>query len=175
MISRGPVANEHDGTLRTAGDVTVSVSDERVSLEPAVDTEHWGDVVLQTALDEGITSGNIDVFFVDEDMIADLNRTHMGEDGPTDVLSFPLDDADDLELDLPGLSHHLGDIVLCPSVAQSQAAEHVGTYEAEVTLLLVHGMLHLLGHDHAEPDETVAMRAREVAHLERYGIAHPTP
>ena len=166
--------NEHDGTLLRVGDVSVSASDERVAIEPEVDTDHWGDVVLRTALGEGITSGNVDVFFVEEDMIAELNAKHMGANGPTDVLSFPLDDSDALGLDLPGLPHHLGDIVLCPSIAQVQAADHTGDYESEMTLLLVHGMLHLLGHDHAEPGETAAMRARERIHLERYGIAHPT-
>lgn len=174
-VEEEPQINEHDGSLHQAGAVTVSASDERTALEPLVDTERWGEVVLQTLLGEDVSSGNVDVFFVDEDMMADLNRTHMRADGPTDVLSFPLDDNDALGLDLPGLTHHLGDIVLCPSVAHSQAPDHAGDYESELTLLLVHGVLHLLGHDHTEPDETIAMRGREAVHLERYGIAHPTP
>jgi probable rRNA maturation factor len=77
----------------------------------------------------------------------------MEEPGPTDVMSFPMDDL------LPGSPEGprplgiLGDIVLCPSVAERQAEQAGHAPEDEVDLLLVHGMLHLLGHDHAEPEE----------------------
>ena len=90
---------------------------------------------------------------VDEDTIAELNGQWMEKDGPTDVLAFPMDEL------RPGLVNEdpeegvLGDLVLCPAVAvrQGEAAGH-GT-EAELELLTVHGILHLLGYDHAEPDE----------------------
>ena len=55
----------------------------------------------------------------------------------------------------------LGDVVICPTVARRNAPEHAGTYEDELALLVVHGVLHVLGMDHAEPDETAAMQARE--------------
>ncbi len=98
---------------------------------------------------------------VDEETIAELNQRWMGKSGPTDVLAFPMDEL------RPGLIHAdapeveedvvLGDLVLCPAIAQSQgeAAGH-GTH-AELELLTVHGILHLLGYDHAEPDEQVEM------------------
>jgi probable rRNA maturation factor len=90
---------------------------------------------------------------VDEDTIAQLNEQWMAKEGPTDVLAFPMDEL------RPGLVSEepeegvLGDLVLCPTVAvrQGETAGH-GT-EAEIELLTVHGILHLLGYDHAEPEE----------------------
>jgi len=90
---------------------------------------------------------------VDEDTIAKLNAQWMEKEGPTDVLAFPMDEL------RPGLVTEepeegvLGDLVLCPAIAerQGEAAGH-GTV-AELELLTVHGILHLLGYDHAEPDE----------------------
>jgi len=67
--------------------------------------------------------------------------------------------------DLPLL---LGDVVVCPAVAERQAPEHAGSYDDELALLVVHGVLHVLGHDHAEPDETAAMQARERDLLDRF-------
>ncbi|MEY3278262.1 MAG: Endoribonuclease YbeY [Actinomycetota bacterium] len=86
-----------------------------------------------------------------------LHIEHMDEPGATDVLSFPMDDlvAPELgETAEPGL---MGDIVLCPEFAKNQAAEAGNEYEAELDMLLVHGVLHLLGHDHQEPDEHAVM------------------
>ena len=90
---------------------------------------------------------------VDEATIAQLNQQWMEKEGPTDVLAFPMDEL------RPGLVNEepeegvLGDLVLCPDVAarQGETAGH-GT-EAEIELLTVHGILHLLGYDHAEPEE----------------------
>ncbi len=92
----------------------------------------------------------VSVLCVDRDAIALLNAHHMDIDGPTDVLAFPLD--------LPGESRSgepaiLGDVVVCPDVAAEQAPAHATTPEAEIDLLVVPGLLHLLGHDHAEPDQ----------------------
>ncbi|MGI8522750.1 MAG: rRNA maturation RNase YbeY [Nocardioides sp.] len=96
---------------------------------------------------------------VDEDTIAELNGQWMEKDGPTDVLAFPMDEL------RPGLVSEdpeegvLGDLVLCPAVAVRQAAarredghDEYST-QAEIELLTVHGILHLLGYDHAEPEE----------------------
>ena len=83
---------------------------------------------------------------VDVDAMTALNTEHMGSPGPTDVLAFPIDAPADVTPGVPGL---LGDVVLCPSVAQEQAADHDRSPAGEIDLLLVHGILHLLGHDHA--------------------------
>lgn len=132
-------------------------------------------VVTDTLAAEGVVVGHVDLFAVDPDEMAELNQAHMGKSGPTDVLSFPLDDGDGPELDLPGLVPHIGDLVLCPAVAEAQAAAHAGTVEAELHLLVIHGVLHLLGHDHSEAEETEIMRGRERVNLVRYGFGHPEP
>ncbi len=109
---------------------------------------------------EGVIAGEAGLTFVTEDAMAELHEAHMGESGPTDVLSFPLDAID------PGPGPILlGDIVVCPVVAAANAPSHTGDLAAELDLLVVHGVLHLLGHDHAEPDEEAAMQAREQAAL----------
>ncbi len=90
---------------------------------------------------------------VDEPTIAELNARWMGKEGPTDVLSFPMDEL------RPGLvtaepeEGVLGDLVVCPAVAAQQAADAGHSTRDEVELLTVHGMLHLLGYDHGEPEE----------------------
>ena len=90
---------------------------------------------------------------VDEATIAELNEKWMEKEGPTDVLAFPMDEL------RPGLVNEeleegmLGDLVLCPEVAERQAVTAGHSTEAEIELLTVHGILHLLGYDHAEPDE----------------------
>jgi len=95
--------------------------------------------------------------FVNEDTMTTLHVQWMDEPGPTDVLSFPMDElrpGNDLELSAPGL---LGDIVICPQVAATQAVTAGHETINEVLLLTTHGILHLLGYDHAEPDEEKEM------------------
>ena len=87
----------------------------------------------------------------------------MDEPGPTDVLSFPLDPDPGPE---PSL-RLLGDVVICPAVALRNAAGPAG-YEGELALLVVHGVLHVLGMDHADPEEAATMQARERELLDRY-------
>jgi probable rRNA maturation factor len=90
---------------------------------------------------------------VDEATIAGLNEKWMEKEGPTDVLAFPMDEL------RPGLVNEeleegmLGDLVLCPAVAERQAVAAGHSTDAEIELLTVHGILHLLGYDHAEPEE----------------------
>ena len=97
------------------------------------------------------------VKLVDVDTITELNVKWMEGDGPTDVLAFPMDELRpglvNEEPQLPEGGGILGDIMVCPEVAQRQAAEAGHPVEAELELLTVHGILHLLGYDHAEPEE----------------------
>jgi len=88
--------------------------------------------------------------------IAELNEAYLDGTGATDVLAFPIDAPQDV---VPGVQGLLGDVVLCPAVAERQAPEHGRTAADEMDLLLVHGILHLLGHDHAEPAERAEMFA----------------
>ena len=94
------------------------------------------------------------LLLVDETTIAGLNAQHMGKDGPTDVLAFPIDAPGESPPDAPAI---LGDVVLCPAVAHEQASGFGRTPDDEVRLLAVHGILHLLGMDHADPEEERAM------------------
>jgi probable rRNA maturation factor len=138
----------------------VVVRDEQTA--ESVDPDRWGRLAADVLAAEG-EAGELNLLFVDEAAMAELNRSHLGHEGPTDVLSFPIDGVG------AGADGLLGDVVVCPAVARRNAPDHAGTYEAELALLVVHGILHVLGHDHAEADEAARMRAREVAHLERFG------
>jgi len=124
-----------------------------------VDLDRWRDLVAAVLAAERVDGpGEVTVAFVDAPTIAELNETHLGGDGPTDVLSFPIDGNDDLAA---GDERLVGDIVICPAVAAANAPGHAGDYVDEMALLLVHGCLHLVGHDHAEADDRRRMWARE--------------
>ena len=106
--------------------------------------------------------------FIDEAAMEVLHIEWMDEPGPTDVLSFPMDElrpGTDLELSASGL---LGDIVICPQVAAAQAIAAGHETINEVLLLTTHGILHLLGFDHAEPDEEKEMFGLQREILERF-------
>jgi len=94
---------------------------------------------------------------VDEDSIAALNAQWMGADGPTDVLAFPMDELRAGTPDSPAEPGYLGDLALCPQVAERQAGEAGHPAAEEHRLLTVHGILHLVGHDHADPAEHAEM------------------
>ncbi len=141
---------------------TVVASDARTVPEPPLDVDRWAQLAEAAAHHEG-GIGELTLTFVDATDIAELNAEHMGKDGPTDVLSFPMDDEP-----MPGVPTLLGDIVICPAAAIEQFEAHAGTLDDELALLVVHGVLHVLGHDHAEPAEAATMRGRELALLERF-------
>lgn len=98
----------------------------------------------------------LSLLLVDETTIAALNQEHLGKSGPTDVLAFPIDEPGESP---PGTPAILGDVVLCPSVAYEQSLELSRTPHEELRLLTVHGILHLLGFDHASPDDERVMFA----------------
>ena len=101
----------------------------------------------------------LSVLLVDPATIAALHAKWMNDPEPTDVMSFPMDElrpGTEGRLSPPGL---LGDVVVCPQVAQRQAAEAGHATAEEILLLTVHGILHLLGYDHAEPEAEKAMFA----------------
>jgi probable rRNA maturation factor len=163
------------------GDLEVFGVDEQH--DHLVDLARWVDLAKAVLVDAGVRGeAELSILFVDEAVMADLNKRFMDKDGPTDVLAFPIDDPID-----PGrwpdsgstgpdreppevneLPMLLGDVVLCPAVAARQAPEHAGSYDDELALLIVHGVLHVLGMDHAEPEEEAAMQARERELLDRY-------
>lgn len=166
------------------GDLEVFVSDEQD--EHVVDIERWATLARNALEAEGMTGdAELSIMFVDEVAITELNRRFMGTDGPTDVLSFPLDEemfeagrnpdgasnptGPGRNLAGPGSGPLLlGDVVICPAVAARNAPDHAGSYDDEMALLVVHGILHVLGLDHGTREEAIEMRAREQALLERF-------
>ncbi|MDR6868307.1 putative rRNA maturation factor [Microbacterium resistens] len=109
---------------------------------------------------------DVAIVLVDEGAMEALHVQWMDEPGPTDVLSFPMDELRPGTIDRPTPPGLLGDIVLCPQVAETQAVAAKHTLMDELILLTTHGLLHLLGFDHAEPDEE-----REMFGLQRELIA----
>ncbi len=99
----------------------------------------------------------LSILLVDPDTMSAYHEKYMGEPGPTDVLSFPMDELRAPSSDDEPALGLLGDIVLCPEVTAAQAAENHRTPEGEADYLLIHGLLHLLGHDHAELAEKQVM------------------
>lgn len=148
---------------------TVVVSDERSVVDPVLDVDRWARLAEAVAVHEGGV-GELTLTFLDRSEMAELNAEHMGAEGATDVLSFPMDD-----VPTPGVPTLLGDIVVCAAVAADQFATHAGTFDDELALLVVHGVLHILGHDHAEVEETATMRSRELALLKQYHWDGPAP
>lgn len=134
-----------------------------------VDVDRWGALAAAVLGAEGCT-GELTLTFVDRDEITALNAEHMDTTGPTDVLSFPLDPwGDD-----PGPTL-IGDVVICPDVAAEAAPDHAGTLDDELALLIVHGVLHVLGHDHVDREQTRLMRARELELLCTHHWRGPAP
>lgn len=112
----------------------------------------------------------IGLTFCDDEAIRSINNEYRGIDRATDVLSFPLYERDDeIEL-LEGELAPFGDIVLSVPHAQTQAAEYGHSVEREVCYLIVHGLMHLAGYDHIEPEDKVEMRAAEEALLNAVGV-----
>lgn len=99
------------------------------------------------------------ILFVDAKAMASLNERWMGEEGPTDVLSFPMDELRPGTLGAPSPNGLLGDVVLCAQVAREQARVAGHSTSEELLLLTTHGILHLLGFDHADPEEEKEMFA----------------
>jgi probable rRNA maturation factor len=152
-----------------------------------VDTIRWMRLARSVLEAEGVRGdAELSMVFVDEAAIADLNKSYRGADGPTDVLAFPMDeeaveggrfpdsggagpgrrfDPDAPPGDMPVL---IGDVVICPAVADRNAPTHAGSYEDEMALLVVHGILHLLGMDHADEEEARTMERRERELLEQF-------
>lgn len=157
------------------GEPVVFGADEQAAIE--VELDHFTRLAEGVLRAEGVRGASeLALYFVDEPTIADLNERFLGASGPTDVLAFPIDedmpdagrfpDAGSSGPDRPPLEPSevpllLGDVLICPTVAERNAAEHGRTVRDELALLVVHGTLHILGMDHADEEETTAMQARE--------------
>jgi probable rRNA maturation factor len=162
----------------------VFVADEQGA--SVVDVASMARLAEQVLRAEGVRGAcELSLYFVEEEVIADLNERFLGGTGSTDVLAFPIDEdtvdvgrspdagssgPDRPLVDLGEVPVLLGDVLLCPAVAARNAAERDRAEADELALLVVHGILHVLGMDHAEADGAAAMGQRQRDLLARF---HP--
>jgi probable rRNA maturation factor len=168
--------------------IQVFGADEQDSV--TIDVLHWVKLAQLVLDDERVPpDAELSLIFVSEDTITDLNEHFLEGVGPTDVLAFPLDDeplprgrqpdeggrgpGTPAEDDEPPTI--LGDVLVCPAVADRQAASLGRTLDDELALLVVHGVLHLLEYDHAEPEDAVRMQRREAQLLDRFRSREQSP
>ena len=147
-----------------------------------MDVSRWAELARHVLTARGVKGETeVSLLFVDEDAMAALNQQFLGKSGPTDVLSFPIEDqpgptgrSPDFGGSGPGAAAEhgeltlLGDVVVCPTVAVRNAVEHEVAVDDEIALLVVHGLLHLLGMDHDEEAEAERMEALEQQLLNRF-------
>lgn len=124
--------------------------------------------VLLSAINE--SGSSLSLSYIRDVEMAQINYEHRGKDQTTDVLSFPLDGGTDK---VQGVERILGDIVISLDVALRQAVVYGADINAEVERLLLHGLLHLIGHDHEEPEERATMEAEERRLADTIGLPWP--
>lgn len=132
---------------------------------PSVDKARLVDIARRVLEGEGVAPIELGVVITDDETVRELNRRYAGIDEPTDVLSFSLREGEKFVAAADGIAR-LGEVVISFPTAARQAAERGRALAAEIAHLLVHGVLHLLGYDHAEPEEARRMREREEALLD---------
>ena len=152
-----------------------------------MDVARWAELARRVLTARGVKGETeVSLLFVDEEAMAQLNEQFLGKSGPTDVLSFPMEEepgptgrSPDFGGTGPGTSAEegglilLGDVVICPVVAARNAGEHGVSVDDEIALLVVHGLLHLLGMDHEEDAEAERMEALERTLLRQFYRVSP--
>lgn len=131
-----------------------------------VDRRRMRQVARAVLEGEGVHEGEISLAFVDDPTVRLLNRRYLGLDEPTDVLSFPLSE---------GGGRLAGELVIGAEVAQAQAHERGHDVQAELALYVIHGLLHLCGHDDKTPPAAAVMRERERHYLRELGLPDIAP
>lgn len=188
MVEGKPVLGR---SRRSGGDGRPEVFCADEQQAQVLDLGYWRSLALEVLMARGVRgAAELNVMFVDEPSIAALNEQYMEKSGPTDVLAFPMDGYEVVIGTGPGAQSRgpgreepahdeapliLGDVVVCPAVAAAQAPSHAGTFEDEIALLLVHGILHVLGHDHDTDEAAAEMRAIERELLETHHWRGPAP
>ena len=137
--------------------------EQETGLPTAEQIEQWATAAVQPKSDEV----EMTVRIVDEAESHALNLNYRGKDRPTNVLSFPFECPDEVELPL------LGDLVICRQVVESEAQEQDKPLMAHWAHMVVHGSLHLLGYDHIEDDEAEEMESLETQIMTGLGFADP--
>lgn len=141
-------------------EVFVSVDEP---FEAKVDANSLASLAVRVLVAEAVGDAELGILVTDDEKVHELNRTYADEDKPTDVLSFSLREGE--EFVAPDATERLGEVIISYPTAERQAAEAGRALEEEVAHLLVHGILHLLGYDHAESEDERVMRGREEALL----------
>ena len=140
------------------GDPEVFVADEQKDVP--VDLERWQALATEVLRSEGVRGlAELALLFVSETEMSELNELHMGKPGPTDVLAFAMREGEGAE-HAHGAHGLLGDVIVSLETAARQGPTHGRSLDAEVTMLLAHGLLHLLGFDHRDRTEERRMTAR---------------
>jgi len=116
-------------------------------------------------------NAEVSLVLADDAYIQELNSHYRGKDMPTDVLSFALNEGEEPEIIDGPEENLLGDIIISLETAQRQAVDYGHTLERELAFLTVHGLLHLLGHDHEKEEQRQAMRAEEERILDLIGLS----
>lgn len=144
--------------------IDLQIATENIdNLPTETQIQQWANATVRPkTLDPEIT-----VRIVDEAESHDLNLTYRGKDKPTNVLSFPFECPDEVELPL------LGDLVICRQVVEHEAAEQGKPVEAHWAHMVVHGCLHLLGYDHIDDEEAEEMESLETEIMTSLGFADP--
>ncbi len=145
----------------------VATDDREDRSDPPVDVARWQRLAARTASGLG-GRGELTLTFVDRAAMAEINDEWMGAARPTDVLAAPMDAVDNGDTSDTSVPRLLGDVVVCPAVAADQFVTHAGTLDDELALLVVHGVLHVFGYDHAVEVDATAMRAAERRLLEQF-------
>ena len=162
----------------------MTMLDIALEADPDWDSSNWAELARKAAasaiaesafpqLGAGPRSVELGIRLTNDEEVRALNAEWRGKDKATNVLSFPMAEADELEDAAAGPELMLGDIVLARGVCAAEAADKAISIEAHASHLLVHGTLHLLGYDHGDDDTAADMEAREVRALARLGIADP--
>jgi probable rRNA maturation factor len=145
------------------GRISIATPQETVP----VDRARMREVVRAVLEGEGIAEAEVSLAFVDNPTIHSLNKRYLQHDEPTDVLSFPLSEANAKKL--------AGELVIGAEVAQSQAVERGHDVQAELALYVIHGLLHLCGYDDHEPADAGRMREKEREYLKQLGLPDIAP
>jgi probable rRNA maturation factor len=149
-------------------EITLDVDEQ---FEPLVDQNQIFTLARHVLRAEGITEpSEVSIWITDEAELHTLNRTYRGVDRSTDVLSFGTDDTETPFVIAPGQPRPLGDLAISYSHVVRQAEEYGHSQRRELCYLITHGLLHLLGYDHEEPQDAQVMREREETLLAELGI-----
>jgi len=144
-------------------DIQNTLEPEPGSLPTNKQLEHWANQTLS-----GLKNvSEMTIRIVDVSEIQSLNQTYRHKDNPTNVLSFPSEIPDEINLAL------LGDIVICSSVVEKEAIEQQKSLDAHWAHMVIHGTLHLLGYDHLDDSEAEEMESKEIEILGHFGYPNP--